>query len=635
MPRRFFQHNRDFPAKRCRFSALTEHPAFTLALALAVGVVAQSLARHLRVPGIVVLLAAGAGLGPDGLGWVRPDALGAGLIATVELAVAVILFEGGLNLEITRLRREQAAIRRLVTWGALITLVGGALAAYWIFAWPIMRSLLFGSLVVVTGPTVIGPIVRELRLKPRVATVLEAEGVLIDPVGAILAVLLLELATAPDTETQLGGAVTFLLQFGFGAGAGALTGYAIAGVLRVRRLVPEGLENGFVLAAVLLLFQACDAVVHESGILAVTVAGVVVGNLRSRVDRDLREFKDQLTVLLIGLLFVLLAADVRIAEVQALGLEGVMLVAALVFVVRPIGVWLCTMGSDLTTRERLFVSWIAPRGIVAAAVASVTANALVESGDAEGTALRALVFLTIAGTVLLAGFTAAPVASLLGVRLPSRDRVAILGASGLGQKLGEWLRDRGGSVVFLDSNPEHVRRTQEAGFTVVFGDAVQERTMLRARFESVGSVVGLTPNQVLNSVYASRSRELFGVPHAYIAVMRAGTGIAPDLVQKGDARVLFEGPHDAERWEVRVRHGDVEVEEWVVGDPPEEPLASKLGERAVIFGHRRGKTSEPMHAGIRLAKGDGIAVAIYRPEREEAEEALRSLGFTPAEDAPA
>ncbi|MEM7409834.1 MAG: sodium:proton antiporter [Myxococcota bacterium] len=612
---------------------MTEHPAFTLALALAVGIVAQSLARHLRVPGIVLLLAAGAGLGPDGLGWVQPDALGVGLIATVQLAVAVILFEGGLNLEISRLRREQAAIRRLVTWGALVTLAGGAIAAHLIFGWPIMRSLLFGSLVVVTGPTVIGPLVRELRLKPRVATVLEAEGVLIDPVGAILAVLLLELAIAPDTETQLGGGVTFLLQFGFGAGAGVLTGYALAGILRVRRLIPEGLENGFVLAAVLLLFQACDAVVHESGILAVTVAGVVVGNLRSRVDRDLREFKDQLTILLIGLLFVLLAADVRIAEVQALGMRGLALVAALVLVVRPLGVWLCTMGSDLNTKERLFVSWIAPRGIVAAAVASVTSNALLESGDAGGNELRALVFLTIAGTVVLAGFTAGPVASLLGVRLPSRDRVAILGASGLGLKLGEWLRSVDVPVVFLDSNAEHVRQAEESGFSVVFGDAVQERTMLRARFESVGSVVGLTPNQVLNSVYASRSREFFGVPQAYIAVMRAGTGIAPDLVQKGDARTLFEGPHDAERWEVRVRHGDVAVEEWSVGEPPTESLESKTGERLVFLGHHRGKTAGPMHAGIKLAKGDRVAVAIYEPDRAEAEEVLRTLGLEPAEPA--
>jgi NhaP-type Na+/H+ or K+/H+ antiporter len=609
---------------------LSHHPAFTLALALAVGIIAQSLARHVRIPGIVLLLAAGAGLGPDGFGWVQPDALGEGLIAIVELAVAVILFEGGLNLEINRLRREQAAIRRLVTWGAAITLAGGAVAVHLALGWPLMRSLLFGSLVVVTGPTVIGPLVRGLRLRPRVATVLEAEGVLIDPVGAILAVLMLELATGPGADSLREGATNFLLQLAFGAGVGAISGFALASVLRVRRLVPEGLENGFVLAAVLLLFQGCDLVVAESGILAVTVAGVVVGNLRSPVDRDLREFKDQLTVLLIGLLFVLLAADVRIEEVTALGWDGISVVGVLILVVRPLCVWICTAGSELSVRERIFVSWVAPRGIVAAAIASVTANALTAAGDPGAGELRALVFLTIAGTVLLAGATAAPVAYMLGVRLPGRDRIAILGADGLGLFLGRWLQTSGVQVVFLDSNPEHVRQAQEAGIPVVFGDAIQERTMQRARFESVGSAVGITPNQVLNSVFVSRARELFGVPEGYIAVTRAGTGIAPDLVNRGEARVLFDGPHDTERWEVRGRHDDVEVEEWEVVRKPGDPEgAPKAGERVVLIGLRRGKRVGPMFEREKLSEGDRVAVAIHKAERAEAEAYLRWRGLEP------
>lgn len=625
---------------------MLDHPGFTLALALAAGILAQATARHLRVPGIVLLLAAGAGLGPDGLGWVHPQALGDGLIATVELAVALILFEGGLNLEISRLRREQSAIRRLVTWGALITLAGGALAAWGVFGWPPMRSLLFGSLVVVTGPTVIGPLVRELRLRPRVGTVLEAEGVLIDPVGAILAVLLLELAIAPDAESRLGGAAQFLLQIGFGAGAGAAAGYAISRMLRVRHLIPEGFENIAVLASVLLLFQACDVLVHESGILAVTVAGVVVGNLRSRVDRDLREFKDQLSVLMIGLLFVLLAADVRIAEMRALGWQGVAVVALLVVVVRPLGVWFCTLGSDLTLRERVFVGWIAPRGIVAAAVASVTANALDAAGDPGGSQLRALVFLTIAGTVVLAGGSAPLVASLLRVRLPSRETVAILGAAqGLSLALGAWLRDVGRPVVFLDSSPANARQAQEAGFPVVFGDALQERTLQRARFEGVGAAVGLTPNQVLNSVFTGRARERFDVPDGYIAVLQKGAGLAPEIVESQDAWVLFDGPHDVERWEVRDRHGDVAQEDWEVVREREKPKAKDgeeapqpappSGEHLVILGVLRGSRALLMREGLELAVGDRVRVAIYEPEREAAERHLRWRGMEPAaEEAP-
>ncbi len=606
------------------------HPAFTLALALAVGIVAQSAARHLRVPGIVLLLLAGAALGPDGVGWVQPRSLGEGLLLVVDLAVAVILFEGGLNLEISRLRAEQDAIRRLVTVGALLTMLGGGLAAGAFFGWPWRHALLFGSLVVVTGPTVVGPLVRELRLRPRVATLLEAEGVLIDPIGAILAVLMLEIAIASGS---LGAQATdLLLRLGFGAAAGVVAGFAIAGLLRVRRLLPEGHENIFVLASVLLLFEACEKVVSHSGLLAVTLAGVAVGNLRTRIDRDLREFKDQLTVLLIGLLFVLLAADVRIADVLALGWPGLGVLATLVLAVRPLDVWVSTLGTDLSRNERRFAAWIAPRGIVAAAVASVTAGALNQAGIAGGTEIRALVFLTIAGTVVLAGLTALPLAALLRLRLPGRATVAILGAQGLGLALAEVLRRGNCPVVFLDSNPVSCRRAEEAGFPVVYGDALQERTMLRARPEGVGVAVGLTGNQMLNSVFVGRALERFGVPQGYVAVLRPELGLAPELVQDEKAALLFEAPHDLERWDVRSRQDQLELESWVVkqalaveGDGAPPPL----GEHCVVLAVTRGSRVSPMHSRFKLRPGDVVSVAVYAEEREAAHELLRARGFDP------
>lgn len=608
-------------------------PAFTLVLALAVGVLAQSLARHLRVPGIVPLLLAGAALGPDGLGWVQPAALGEGLFSIVQLAVAVILFEGGLNLEISRLRREQAAIRRLVLWGAAITAASGALAVHLLLGWDFVQSLLFGTLVVVTGPTVIGPLIQQLRLRTRVATVLEAEGVLIDPIGAILAVLMLEVALSLVQGVPLvDSAAAFLLRVGFGAGAGAAMGFAISGLLRMPRIVPEGYENIFVLASVLLLAAGCDEVVSESGIMAVVIAGAVVGNLRSRYDRDLREFKDQLTVLMIGLLFVLLAADVRLENVRALGWPGVAVVALLLFVARPLAVWVCTAGSELSTRDRWFISWISPRGIVAAAVASVTASALDSAGIPGGTELRALVFLTIAISVVLAGITAAPVGSLLGVRQPGRDSVAILGAQGLGLLLGEALRASNRPVVFLDSNPKNCRDAEEAGFNVVFGNALQERTLLRARIGSVGAAVGVTNNQVLNSVFATRTHQLFGVPEGYIAVSSPGQGMAMDLVDKGDARVLFDGPHDIERWDVRFRRGETSVERWTFAGEPEREEgeeAPSVGEMLVILAVQRGAKIAPMHADQSWREKDVATVAVYSGEREEAHAVLRARGFVP------
>jgi NhaP-type Na+/H+ or K+/H+ antiporter len=610
----------------------------TLVLALAVGILAQSVSRHLRVPGIVLLLVAGAALGPDGLGWIAPRSLGSGLVAVVDLAVAVILFEGGLNLGINRLRREQTPIRRLVTWGAIITLLGGALCAHQFLGWSWMQSLLFGGLVVVTGPTVVGPLVRQLRLRPRVVTVLEAEGVLIDPIGAILAVLLLGIALQ-GSDSIFGAPMVLLTSLGFGALMGGIGGLALAAVLRVRNIVPEGYENVFALAFVLLLFQGSHEIVHHSGILAVTMAGVVVGNLRTRVDRDLREFKDQLTVLLIGLLFVLLAADVRLEDVRALGWPGVAVLAALIFVVRPVNVLLSTLGSELTVRERLFTAWIAPRGIVAAAVASVTASALEAEGVPGGSELRALVFLCIAGTVVVAGLTAGPMATLLRVRLPGRETVAILGAHALGLKLADQLRAGGVPVQFIDANPGNCRLAEEAGYPVIFGDAMQERTLQRGRFDIVGHAIGLTPNQMLNSVFASRARHNFGVPHGYVAAVNPDAGLAPELVEREEVVVLFDGPHDVERWEVRARHDEIEVEHWIfrgtVQTQEDDPEATTpdapppIGERLVILTVRRGDTTVPMHAGWQAEPGDVISVAIHSDEAEGARMALDARGWEP------
>ncbi len=616
------------------------HPAFTLVLALAAGVVAQVVARHLAIPGIVVLLVAGAGLGPDGFGWVEPSALGEGLLVLVELSVAIILFEGGLNLEVSRLRREQSPIRRLVLYGPLVTLVGASLAVLtFLEDWDLMAALVFGGLVVVTGPTVVGPLIDTLRLRPRVGTVLEAEGVLIDPVGALLAVLLLEIALAPGADSLASGAEVLLYRVGLGALAGVVMGFALAWLLRSPRLVPEGYGNILVLGAVLFLFQGCEEIFSQSGLLAVTLAGVVVGNLKSSVDRDLREFKDQLTVLLIGMLFVLLAASVRLEDVYGLGLPGLAVVASLVFLVRPATVAVCTAGSELTWKERVLIGWVAPRGIVAAAIASATAVALVRYEIEGADELLALVFLTIACTVFLAGFTAGPVATVLGQRLPEREGVAILGAGGLGLLLGDELRRANVPVVFLDSNPQSCRRAEEEGFTVVYGNALQERTLHRARMGAVRSVVGLTANQMLNSVFVSRTRERFSVPHGFVAVERLEAGLAPQLVQDGEAQILFDGPHEVERWDVRSRHGQVGVEPWVFRGTAEAALEKnekpRPGDPFVMLTVRRGTRTSVMHGGFELRPGDVVSVAIQLEDRRQAEETLRAGGFEPEVPEPA
>src|SRR5690606_21293810 len=324
---------------------MTANAALTFAIALVAGVIVQSLAQHLRIPGIVLLLLTGAALGPEALGLVHPDALGDGLELLVGFSVAVILFEGGLNLNLARIRREAKTIRRLITLGAAVSLIGGTLAAHYILGWECRVAVLFGSLITVTGPTVTLPLLRRIRVARNVATILEAEAVLIDPIGAIVAVVALEVVLATTAQAAAFGLLGIPARLFTGALIGTAGGIAIGLLLRYGRLVPTGFENIVALSLILVLYALSNDAVPESGILAATVAGLVVGNMRTRLQRELREFKEQLTVLLVGLLFILLAADVRLAEVTGLGWGGVLTVLLVMFVIRPVGVALCTLGS--------------------------------------------------------------------------------------------------------------------------------------------------------------------------------------------------------------------------------------------------------------------------------------------------
>ena len=624
---------------------MTTHSAgLTLAIALAAGVLAQSVSRQLRLPGIVLLLAVGAGIGPEGLAWIAPRTLGEGLFGIVEFGVAIILFEGGLSLEWSRLRRQEASIRRLVTLGAFVTLAGGTLLTHAALGWTWDVSLLFGSLAVVTGPTVVAPLLRDLRLHPRLKTILEAEGVLIDPVGALLAVFMLQIVTNPGVSTLAVEIGALAASLAVGLAGGVIAGFGLTFGLRHRVLIARGYETIATLAVVVLLFEACDHLVDTSGLLAVTVAGIVVGNMDTRVNDELREFKDRLTVLLVGLLFVLLAADVTLADVRRLGVGGLVVVGGLMVIVRPVGVWLSTRGLELTMRERAFVAAIGPRGIVAAAIASFTAVTLEERGLPGGDALVALVFLTIAGTVVLAGVVARPLAWLLDLRLPARDRVAIAGATGLAIAMARSLRAEQVPVVFLESDPKRAQVVEEDGFSVVFGDPLEERTLLRARAELVGTAVGLTFGEHFNGLFVRNAVEGFDIPRGYVAMESLYGEKTPSLVKHKETDVLdvlFDGPRDHERWDSRWRHGHVSVERFEYRPPDAEAVSGETEgkpgdaaptptgslDRFVILTVRRGKRVGPMHAGHALKAGDVAAVAIYSPERDDAVAALTGRGW--------
>lgn len=611
-------------------------PALTIALALAAGMIAHTAARHLRVPGIVLLLATGVLLGPDVLDVVRPAVLGGSLHDLVGFAVAVILFDGGMNLNLERLRREARSIRQLMTVGALVTAAGGAVAARWIMEWSWTTSILFGTLVMVTGPTVITPLLRRIKVKPRVATVLEAEGVLVDAIGAIVAVVALEIAIGPPGRSVAFGAWHIASRLLFGALLGAIGGFVIAALLRFQKAIPEGLESVFTLAAVLLLYQGSNAVVPETGIVTAVAAGLVVGNARAHVVAELREFKEQLSVMLIGLLFVLLAADVRVLEVLDLGWAGVGLVAALMFVVRPLNVLAGTWGTDLTGREKAFLCWLAPRGIVAAAVSSLFAETLEAEGIAGGSGLRAMVFLVIAATVLIQGLSGGLVADFLGLRRPSNRGYVILGANVLGRALARALGETGEEVLLIDSNPRACAEAEAEGLRTLHGSGVDRGMQEQAELDTRAGCLGVTTNEEVNLLFARQAKKDFKVPRVWVGLRRGHLGIDEAAVHRFGGHVLFGEPQAIDRWRLRLEQGDATVETWrYEGEKPSSALVEQDLDLLVLpLAVRRGRSVFPVGEKADFQKGDLVTLAIARQGRDEVLRWLDGQGWSPAQPEP-
>lgn len=614
---------------------LSRHPAFVVAVALAVGMLCQATARHLKIPGIILLLLAGVVLGPDVAGVIDPEALGPALHLIVGMSVAVILFEGGLNLSVSRLRREAGPVRRLVILGALVTAVGAAASAWLLLDWGFELSVLFGTLVVVTGPTVMTPLLRRIDVKRNVHTILEAEGILIDPVGAILAVVTLEIVLA-TTGPGAGAGVLELLglpsRLVLGTVAGVVGGGVVSVLLKKEDLVPEGLENAFALSLVLLLFEISEALQPESGIMAAAVAGIVVGNTDTPVDEQLKEFKEQLTVMLIGLLFVLLSATVRLEAVLSLGWPGLATIGLLMFVVRPLDVALCTWGSELTLRERGFLSWLAPRGIVAAAMASLFAQWLGAAGYEGGQQLQAMVFLVIAVTVVLQGGTGRWVADALGVRREGEGGWAIVGANALGRMLARTLQTGGEEVVLVDASSLACEAAEREGLPVIYGDATSERVQRQAEMSIRGGMAAVTPNSALN-VLLAREIGVEDGPASTAAAMDVHSGeLGERTAGRAGVRTLFGRPVELETWRHRLDQGLVDLTSWQLEEGAERSagdlLAGAPHELLALVRRRAGRT-EPVTRDTTLAPGDTVCFAWPYTAGEEAGGWLARTGWTP------
>jgi len=496
---------------------LASHPGLAVAAIIALGVAAQWLAWRWRVPAILPLLAAGFLVGPV-LGVLRPSELFPAEIffPLVSLAVGLILFEGGLTLRFAEIRETRRVVLNLVTWGGLVTWLGAAVAAHLVAGVDMHLALLFGALVMVTGPTVIGPLLRIVRPVSNVASVLKWEGIVIDAVGALVAVLVYESLLLSRAGEPLGNVVLLLLRFLLvGAVTGAAGGAALAWLLK-RRAVPDFLINVVALAALFATFTVADVLSSEAGLLAAVVMGIIVANAGVPNLGALLTFKEDLTVLFVSMLFIVLAANVsQEAVLAALSWETLAVVAIVVLLLRPLDVLLSSLGSKLTWPERAFIAWVGPRGIVAASVTSLLATRLLDEGIAGAEALVPLVFAVIVVSVLLASLTAKPLGVRLGVADPDPQGFLLLGAHPVARHIAKHLADRGLAVLLADTNPANVAAARAEGLPAYHGSLLADGMDDQARLAGIGRLIALTSNEEANALTAVRFRREFGKDNVF------------------------------------------------------------------------------------------------------------------------
>ncbi len=497
---------------------MSDSALYHAALAVAVGMAAQAVAVRFALPGIVLLLAAGVAIGPDVLGLLQPDVFGAAHTDLVSLAVTVILFEGGLGLRLEDLRQQQRSLILLLTVGGLISMVTGMLAARYGLGMLWYTAALYGALMIVTGPTVVTPLLSRLTVDRSVRELLIGEGVLIDPIGAIVAIVTLEYLIGEHGVLATGWVVLWRLVVGAGLGAGA--GLLMTFVLR-RRWVREDLWNPVVLASVLMASVTASRISGESGLMAAVTQGVVMANTGLRELRRLRQFNEEMTIVLLSFIFVLLAADLPLSEVAALGWPALGVVAALVWIGRPLAVFICTAGAGMSVRQRLFLSWVCPRGIVAASVAGLFRILLNAAEIPGGNQLEALVFVTVALTVTVQGLTIGPVARALQIDTPSLLGTMIVGADRFGRLLARMLTEQGRQVLLFDRNPRLCRAAHAENLTAYNGDALSVEALEEAGARYVDTVLTVTTNPELNTLVAQRIGDNFRVQRLLAVVDEA------------------------------------------------------------------------------------------------------------------
>ncbi|WP_343488348.1 sodium:proton antiporter [Allomuricauda sp. d1] len=501
-----------------------------LAGIIILGIIAQWVAWRLKLPAILPLILIGLLVGPiatlytaDGSKLIEPIWNGKkglfpgdGLYYFVSLAISIILFEGGLTLKRSEIANVGPVITKLITIGTLVTFFGAGIAAHYIFDLSWQISFLFSALIIVTGPTVITPILRNIPLKKDVSAVLKWEGILIDPIGALVAVLVFEFISVGEGSAFT---KTALIEFGkillFGFTFGFTFAHGLAFVIK-KNWIPHYLMNVVSLSVVLLVFVESDLFAHESGLLAVVVMGMVMGNIDLPNLKELLYFKESLSVLLISILFILLAANIDISDMQLIyNWKTAALFLVIVFLIRPLGVFLSTQGSNLKLNEKMFIGWVGPRGIVAAGIASLFGSKLLAKGEPGAEYITPLVFMVVLGTVLLNATTARLFARLVGVFLTKSEGILIIGASKVSRLIAGYLKKNKRHVVLIDNNQTNVEKAKKLGVEAIAADIYSDTLTDNIELNDMGYLMALTGNSDINKFAIEKFKKQFGENGAF------------------------------------------------------------------------------------------------------------------------
>lgn len=599
------------------------NPTAVFIVAVLVAVFSHLAAERLRMPPIVLWLIGGMLLGPFGLHVLHAELIEPALHTLIELALAIILFEGGLNLNLKALKEHGMVVSRLLIVGPIITMTIGGVSAHLLTGLDWSTAFLFGAIVSVGGPTVIIPIIRQVRLDREINHILTSEAMLVDAIGAILAIVMLQLVLTPETGA-ISTVQSILTKLGIGTLIGLIGGWALSRALIMNISSSTEMRTVFTLAGVWGIFLLADTLSAQAGLMAALVAGAVTQRMELPDIQRLRNFKASLSILLISVLFVLLASQLDLDLLRQHLWQGIIIFLLLAVIARPLATWLSCLNSKLKPNHIIFLAAMAPRGVVAAAIASLFALVLETAGIHGSEILVALSYTIIIISVILYGFIASPLSRYLSVNADNERSVLIVGGGQMGAEIGRALcEDR--EVRFLDMNGEVVDHLQRAGFRAIRGNALDPLYMELVHAEEVGAVLVMTGSSDHNLLIASLAKDQFHIPEVYVALQEGDEEKHANMIHRLQAKRLFAKPYTATYWADQAFRKRLVYDSQFV-DSDSGLAEQRMGDVRIPHGIqplsivRDGQTLIP-HDDLVLQEGDEISI-LLRPERVQTSQVL-------------